>query len=84
MDKIMNLPFINGLDLCEQFFQEAVRPLLDHHFPNLRYAAGRLEGGSDVLGFDTPLSRDHDWGPRCTIFLTETDLADIAPWSGQS
>ena len=79
MNEIMKLPFIKGLDLCEQFFQEAVRPLLDHHFPTLRYAAGRLGGGSDVLGFDTPQSRDHDWGPRGTIFLAEADFAEMAP-----
>lgn len=75
----MNLPFVKGLDLCEQFFQETIRPFLNHHFPNLRYAAGRLGGGSDVLGFDTPQSRDHDWGPRCTLFLSEADLAHAGP-----
>ena len=79
MNEIMKLPFIKGLDLCEQFFAEAVRPLLDHHFPTLRYAAGRLGGGSDVLGFDTPQSRDHDWGPRGTLFLAEADFAEMAP-----
>ncbi len=75
----MDLPFIKGLDLCEQFFQEAVRPLLSHHFPTLHYAAGRLGGGSDVLGYDTPQSRDHDWGPRGTLFLAEADFASLAP-----
>lgn len=76
---VMQLPFVKGLDLCQAFFVEAVRPLLTHHFPNLRYAAGRLGGGSDVLGFDTPQSRDHDWGPRLTLFLREEDLASQAP-----
>ncbi|WP_420628145.1 DUF4037 domain-containing protein [Candidatus Leptofilum sp.] len=79
MSEIMTLPFIKGLDLCEQFFAEAIRPLLTNHFPNLRYAAGRLGGGSDVLGFDTPQSRDHDWGPRGTIFLAEADYKELAP-----
>ena len=79
MNDIMRLPFIKGLELCEQFFQEAVRPLLDHHFPSLRYAAGRLGGGSDVLGYDTPQSRDHDWGPRGTLFLAEPDFTELAP-----
>ncbi|MBK7896625.1 MAG: DUF4037 domain-containing protein [Anaerolineaceae bacterium] len=79
MNEMMALPFIQGLDLCEQFFAEAIRPLLHHHFPSLRYAAGRLGGGSDVLGFDTPQSRDHDWGPRGTLFLTEADFTELAP-----
>lgn len=79
MSEIINLPFIQGLDLCEQFFGAAVRPLLNHHFPTLQYAAGRLGAGSDVLGFDTPQSRDHDWGPRGTLFLAEADYAKWAP-----
>ncbi|MBK8906320.1 MAG: DUF4037 domain-containing protein [Anaerolineaceae bacterium] len=78
-NQIMQLPFIKGMDLCQAFFTGAVRPLLSQHFPHLRYAAGRLGGGSDVLGFDTPQSRDHDWGPRLTLFLREEDLASLAP-----
>ena len=66
--------FIKGMDLCHQFYTEAITPVLDRHFPNLRYSAGRLGMGSDVLGFDTPMSIDHDWGPRATIFLSESDL----------
>ena len=78
-DPIMQLPFVKGLALCQLFFTEAVRPLLTQHFPHLCYAAGRLGGGSDVLGFDTPQSRDHDWGPRLTLFLSEADLASQVP-----
>ncbi len=67
-------PFIKGLSLCETFFKEAVKPILLQHFPHLSYSAGRLGSGSDVLGFDTERSRDHDWGPRCTLFLSEEDI----------
>ena len=28
-----------------------------------------LGGGSEVLGLDTDLSADHDWGPRVTLFV---------------
>jgi Domain of unknown function (DUF4037) len=63
--------FIPGLELSRLFFAEAVRPLLDEAFPGLRYAAGLLGSGSDVLGFDTEMSRDHDWGPRVDLFLEE-------------
>jgi hypothetical protein len=34
--------------------------------------------GSDVLGFDTPMSVDHDWGPSVTLFLREHDV-HLAP-----
>jgi len=69
----MDRPFIKGLDLSEIFFAEGVKPILTSHFPDLNYSAGRLGYGSDVLGFDTPQSMDHDWGPKFTLFLAETD-----------
>jgi hypothetical protein len=68
--------FIPGLDLAERFYREAVKPLLDAYFPDLRCSAALLGSGSEVLGFDTPRSRDHDWGPRCQLFLEEQTLHD--------
>lgn len=61
--------FLPGLELNRRFFAELVRPLLDRAFPNLAYAAARLGSGSDVLGFDTEMSADHNWGPMLTLFL---------------
>jgi hypothetical protein len=55
-----------------------VAPLLRRAFPALRYAAGRLGSGSDVLGFDDAESRDHDWGCRLTLLLDGADR-DLAP-----
>jgi len=72
--------FIKGLNLCEVFFQEHAKPILDKDFPNLRYTAGLLGYGSDVLGYDDAVSTDHMWGPRFYLFLSETDIgrkADI-------
>ncbi len=71
----MERPFIKGLDLSELFYREAVRPILDARYPKLGHSAARLGFGSDVLGFDTPQSTDHDWGPRFTLFLSEADKA---------
>ena len=68
--------FIPGRILCERFFTAAVAPILERTFPSLRYAAGRLETGSEVLGFDTPQSRDHDWGPQVTLFVAEDEYSD--------
>lgn len=67
-------PFVPGLELSERFFREAVQPLLEARFPGLAYSAGRLDRGSDVLGFDTAQSRDHHWGPKTTVFLREEDF----------
>ena len=65
--------FIPGLKLSELFYHEAVQPILADEFPNLVYSAARIGAGSEVLGFDTPLSTDHDWGPRLMLFLTAAD-----------
>ena len=69
----MSRPFIKALDLSELLYEKAVKPILAMHFLGLPYSAALLGVGSDVLGFDTPQSRDHDWGPRLMLFLTEGD-----------
>ncbi|MFX1416032.1 MAG: DUF4037 domain-containing protein [Promethearchaeota archaeon] len=69
--------FMKGLDLSQAFYEEAVKPILESHFHGLVYSAGRLGSGSDVLGFDTAQSMDHDWGPKLTIFLAEADHSDL-------
>jgi hypothetical protein len=68
--------FVKGLDLCQSFFQEIAQPILITTFPSLRYSAGLLGYGSDVLGFDDALSTDHNWGPRFTLFLPEESFEE--------
>jgi hypothetical protein len=67
-------PFLPGLDLSEALYREAVQPILSRNFPGLATSAALLGSGSEVLGFDTPQSPDHDWGPRLMLFLSETDF----------
>jgi PAS domain-containing protein len=45
-----------------------VRPILDRHFPDFEHAAALIGYGSDVLGLDDEMSRDHEWGPRVLVF----------------
>jgi hypothetical protein len=66
--------FIRGMELCSRFFQEIARPILEEFYPSLRYTAGLLGYGSDVLGFDDVVSTDHMWGPRFYLFLEEDDF----------
>ncbi|GHJ40411.1 DUF4037 domain-containing protein [Streptomyces sp. TS71-3] len=66
--------FLPGLELSRAFYAEAVRPLLDEAVPGLVHSAARLGTGSDVLGFDTERSADHDWGPRLQVFLRPQDV----------
>ncbi|HET9495302.1 MAG TPA: DUF4037 domain-containing protein [Chloroflexia bacterium] len=65
--------FVPGLVLSEHYYEEAVGPILARNFPRLRYAAGLIGSGSDVLGYDTAISTDHHWGPRLLLFLAEED-----------
>lgn len=67
------MKFIPGLQLSQIFYEEAVRPLLDAHFPDLPHAAALLGHGSEVLGFDDETSTDHHWGPRVQLFLRPND-----------
>lgn len=62
--------FVPGVELARRFYDEAVGPLL--HLP---HAAALIGPGSEVLGFDTERSTDHDWGPRVMLFLSPSDLA---------
>ena len=69
-----DLPFIPGLKLSQYLYEAAVRPILEKSFPALLYSAALIGTGSEVLGFDTPQSMDHDWGPRLMLFLAEADI----------
>jgi hypothetical protein len=68
----------SGAEFSRRFFTEAVEPLLSQAVPGLGYAAGRLGSGSDVLGLDDEMSRDHDWGCRLTLLVDE-DARDEVP-----
>jgi len=71
--------FIPGLELSRLFYEEAVRPVIDRHFPEVLHSAALLGHGSEVLGFDTPQSTDHHWGPRLQLFLCEEDYPRHSP-----
>ena len=74
----MSAQFMPGLELSRRFFEEAVRPILASSFPQLTYSAARVGSGSEVLGFDTERSPDHEWGPRLQLFLSEDDMSTSA------
>jgi hypothetical protein len=71
--------FIPGLQLSEALYREAVAPILARQFPGLPYSAARIGTGSDVLGFDTVRSTDHEWGPRLLVLLADADAATHGP-----
>jgi hypothetical protein len=50
-------------------FEEAGRAIVESVLPREAYAAAFIGRGSDVLGFDSERSTDHDWGPRFQVFI---------------
>jgi hypothetical protein len=71
------VPFIKGIELCRRFHFEFVAQVLTSSFPEQQYTSALIGPGSEVLGFDTEMSTDHDWGPRVLLFLQKQDLTLI-------
>lgn len=69
------MPFVRGLDLSGRCYREVVAPWLR----GVPHSAARIGAGSEVLGFDTERSTDHDWGPHLQVFVppgTRVSLPD--------
>jgi hypothetical protein len=73
---------MSGGEFSRRFHADVVAPLLARAMPGLRYAAGRLGSGSDVLGLDDAMSRDHDWGCRLTLLVDEPDRDAVPQVTG--
>jgi hypothetical protein len=71
--------FIPGLELNRMYYREAVAPILMANFARLKYSAALIGYGSDVLGYDSERSTDHEWGPRLLLFLDEQDHDALVP-----
>ncbi len=67
--------FIKGIELSEGFFHSCAKGIIEEHLPGLRYTAGLIGYGSDVLGYDDAVSTDHMWGPRFYLFLGKEDIS---------
>jgi len=65
--------FVPGLELGEQFYTGAAKPIIDAYFPNLSYSAAMLRWSSEILAYDDVESMDDNWGPRFQLFLSKQD-----------
>jgi len=54
-----------GIELSRRFYEDAVAPLLG----SVPHSAALVGPGSEVLGFDTERSHDHDWGAFVVVFV---------------
>src|SRR5687767_64755 len=70
--------FISGLELSSAFYTEIVAPILAETDPHLSYSAALIGYGSEVLGYDTTRSTDHEWGPRMLLLVSDDDFAQHA------
>lgn len=69
---------MQGIEKAEKFFLEHGRTMLENEFPELlpRIAAGISGRGSECFGFDDIFSRDHDFFPGFTMWLSDEDEAE--------
>lgn len=70
---------MQGLELCREFYRQSVFPAITERFGKraCRVAAGLAGQGSDCLGYDDDISRDHDFGPGCCLWLTDEDFVSF-------
>lgn len=68
---------MKGLELCRAFYEAVGKPMLERHFGELlgRVAVGLVGHGSECFGFDDAVSRDHDFEPSFSLWLTDEDMA---------
>ena len=69
---------MNGLDLSRAFYAEYGAPMLREQFPEVEKlaAVGLVGSGSECLGFDDEVSRDHDFEPGFCLLLPDEDRVD--------
>ncbi len=67
---------MKGLELSEQYYRTFGEPMLRENFPELlpKLSAGLIGAGSECLGYDDNISRDHDFEPGFCIFLPGEDV----------
>ena len=68
---------LGGAEWSRRYYEEVVAPAVDARWPGLPRAAGRLGSGSDVLGLDDAVSRDHDWGLRLNLLVSPDVAAEV-------
>jgi hypothetical protein len=70
-----------GLDISQEFIHGILLPLLREELQEdyNRIAVAVVGTGSDVLGLDDEISRDHHWGPRANVMHLREDASRIEP-----
>lgn len=66
---------MKGLEISKRYYLEYGRPMLEELFPYVidRIAVGLVGEGSECLGFDDEISKDHDFDAGFCLWITEAD-----------
>ncbi len=66
---------MRGLDISREFYRQCGKPMLEEQFPDVldRIAVGLAGEGSECLGFDDEVSRDHDFDAGFCLWITAAD-----------
>ena len=69
---------MNGLELSRAFYEQCGAPMLHEQFPEIEglVAVGLVGSGSETLGFDDEVSRDHDFEPGFCLLLPDESVVD--------
>ena len=75
----INKNYEKGMDLCEDFYLEYGKPMIQAKFPQYEtmIAVGLVGEGSECFGFDDEVSRDHDFGPGFCMWLSDAVYDEI-------
>ncbi len=66
---------MQGIEIAREFYLQYGRPMLEEQFGDVidRIAVGLVGEGSECLGFDDAVSRDHDFDAGFCLWITEED-----------
>ncbi len=66
---------MKGLDIAREYYLTHGKPMLEREFADVldRIAVGLVGEGSECLGYDDELSRDHDFDAGFCLWITEED-----------
>ena len=69
---------MKGLEICEKYYLEFGKTMLDTVFSDIKdkLAVGLIGSGSECFGFDDDTSRDHDFEAGFCIFIPDESVID--------
>lgn len=70
---------MNGQSLAKAYYLSYGKDMIESGYPEYadRIAIGLVGDGSEAFGYDDEISRDHDFGPKFCMWLTDEDYDQI-------